>query len=61
MNPFDLAMEMEKEGEKYYQHLAEKTASVGMKNILGQLALDERGIRPYEVGDGLCHSERPGA
>ncbi len=41
MNVFDLAMQMETDGEKYYRHLAEKTANVGMKNILSQLALDE--------------------
>lgn len=41
MNVFDLAMEMEKDGEKYYLHLAEKTPHSGMKNILGMLAGDE--------------------
>jgi len=41
MNVFDLAMEMEKDGEKYYLHLAEKTTNSGMKNILGLLAGDE--------------------
>jgi rubrerythrin len=41
MNPIDLAMEMEKDGERYYQHLGEKTTNTGMKNILGMLAGDE--------------------
>jgi len=41
MNVFDLAMQMEKDGEKYYQHLAEKTTNTGMRNILGLLAGDE--------------------
>ena len=41
MNVFDLAMEMEKDGEKYYRQLAEKTSNSGMKNILGMLAEDE--------------------
>ncbi len=41
MNAIDLAMEIEKDGEKYYQHLAEKTTNSGMKNILGMLAGDE--------------------
>jgi len=41
MNVFDLAMEMEKNGEKYYRHLADKTANTGLKNILGMLAGDE--------------------
>jgi rubrerythrin len=41
MNVIDLALQMEKDGEKFYQHLAEKAANPGMRNILGQLALDE--------------------
>lgn len=41
MNVFDLAMEMEKDGEKYYRHLADKTTNIGLKNILGMLAGDE--------------------
>lgn len=56
MNVFDLAMEMEKDGEKYYQHLAEKTTNAGMKNILGQLALDE--AKHYQVLQKLKDSVR---
>lgn len=56
MNVFDLAMEMEKEGEKYYLHLAEKTANAGMKNILGQLALDE--AKHFQVLQKLKASTR---
>jgi rubrerythrin len=41
MNVFDLAMQMEKDGEEYYRFLAEKATNAGMKGILGQLALDE--------------------
>jgi len=41
MNIFDLAMEMEKDGEKYYLHLADKTTNSGLRNILAQLAEDE--------------------
>jgi rubrerythrin len=41
MNVFDLAMAMEKDGEKYYRQLAEKTVNTGLKNILGMLADDE--------------------
>lgn len=54
MNVFDLAMQMEKDGEKYYQHLAEKTANAGMKIILGQLALDE--AKHYQVLQKLKES-----
>jgi rubrerythrin len=41
MNAFDLAMQMEKDGETYYRHLADKTTNAGLKNILGLLATDE--------------------
>ncbi|MBN2345647.1 MAG: ferritin family protein [Candidatus Aminicenantes bacterium] len=56
MNVFDLAMQMEKDGEKYYQHLAEKTTNAGMKNILSQLALDE--AKHYQVLLKLKESSR---
>ncbi len=56
MNVFDLAMQMEKDGEKYYQHLAEKTANAGMKKILGQLALDE--AKHFQVLQKLKESNR---
>ncbi len=41
MNVFDLAMQMEKDGEKYYRDLAEMTVNTGLKNILNMLAGDE--------------------
>lgn len=47
MNVFDLAMEMEKDGEKYYRHLVEKTTNSGMKNILNMLAEDE--VKHFQV------------
>lgn len=47
MNVFDLAMEMEKDGEKYYRQLAEKTKNSGLKNILGMLAEDE--VKHFQV------------
>jgi rubrerythrin len=56
MNPFDLAMEMEKEGEKYYLHLAEKTSNSGMKNILGLLAGDE--AKHFQVLKNLKESTK---
>jgi rubrerythrin len=56
MNVFDLAMEMEKDGEKYYLHLAEKTTNSGMKNILGLLAGDE--AKHFQVLQKLKGSAR---
>ena len=47
MNAFDLAMQMEKDGETYYRHLADKTANSGLRNILGLLAADE--AKHYQV------------
>jgi len=41
MTVFDLAMQMEKDGEKYYRDLAEMTPNSGLKNILAMLAEDE--------------------
>jgi rubrerythrin len=41
MNVFDLAMQMEKDGETFYRHLVEKTANPGMRNIFGLLTGDE--------------------
>jgi hypothetical protein len=56
MNVFDLAMEMEKDGEKYYRHLAEKTTNTGMKNILNLLAGDE--AKHFQVLQKLKSSAR---
>jgi rubrerythrin len=56
MNVFDLAMEMEKDGEKYYRHLAEKTTHTGMKNILGMLAGDE--AKHFQVLQKLKNSAK---
>jgi len=38
MNIYDYAMEMERDGEKYYRDLAGKTANRGLRNILTMLA-----------------------
>jgi rubrerythrin len=43
----DLAMQMEKDGEAFYRHLADKTANSGLRNILGLLAADE--AKHYQV------------
>jgi len=47
MNAMDLAMQMEKDGETYYRHLADKTTNPGLRNILGLLAADE--AKHYQV------------
>lgn len=47
MNIYELAMKMEKEGEKYYEEQMEKTESEGIKNIFKMMAEDER--RHYEI------------
>lgn len=41
MNIFDFALVMEKDSEKLYRKLANKTKNFGIKNILGMLADDE--------------------
>ena len=41
MNIFDFAMEKEKFSENYYRQLAEKTDSIGLRNILTMLADEE--------------------
>jgi len=41
MNAMDLAMQMEKDGEIFYRHLADKTTNPGLRNILGLLSADE--------------------
>ena len=41
MDIFEFAIEMECEGQEYYQELAQKTSHTGLKNILHMLADDE--------------------
>lgn len=38
MNIYDFAMQMERDGERYYREMIEKTVNPGLKNILGMLA-----------------------
>lgn len=47
MNIFDFAMEMEKDGERYYRDLAGKTPNKGLKNILNMLADEE--VKHFET------------
>jgi rubrerythrin len=41
MDRYEYAMQMEKDGEKYYRQLAEKTSDKGLKTILAMLADEE--------------------
>ena len=41
MDIYEFAIQMEYEGQVYYQELAEKTSNTGLKNILNMLADDE--------------------
>ncbi|MBC8555809.1 MAG: ferritin family protein [Candidatus Brocadiales bacterium] len=41
MNVFDYAMQMEKDGEKYYRELANSTVNSGLKTVLTFLADEE--------------------
>jgi len=41
MDIFDFAMDLEKEGEKYYRQIAAKSNNTGYKNIFNMLADDE--------------------
>ena len=38
MDIFKYAMQMEKDGEKFYRELAQKTTNIGIRNILTMLA-----------------------
>ena len=41
MNVFEIAMQMEKDGEKFYREIAEKTDDPGLKKIFDTLADEE--------------------
>lgn len=47
MNIFDFAMQMEKDGERYYRNSAQKTQNAGLKKILGMLADAE--VKHYDT------------
>lgn len=47
MNVFEFAMQMEKDGEKYYRELAAKAEDPGLKKIFTSLADDE--VQHYEI------------
>jgi len=55
MNIFDFAIQMEKDAEKFYRDLANKTDKVGFKNILNMLADDE--VKHGEIFTNLKANE----
>ncbi|WP_263832506.1 ferritin family protein [Sulfurospirillum oryzae] len=51
MNVYEYAMKVEKDGERYYRELAEKTKDKGVKSILTMLADEE--VKHYIVFDRM--------
>jgi len=47
MNIFDFAMQMEKDGQAYYEEMASKAENAVLKNILVNLAQDE--VKHYNI------------
>ncbi|HEX8947981.1 MAG TPA: ferritin family protein [Dissulfurispiraceae bacterium] len=47
MDIYEYAMQLERDGERYYRELVEKVANAGLKNILSMLADAE--VRHYEI------------
>lgn len=56
-NIFTYAMQMEKEGEDYYNQLARQTANKGMQTILGMLASEE--AKHYEAIEKMRNAGAP--
>lgn len=56
MNIYEFAMQMEREGEKYYRELAEKTSRPGLIKIFSMLADDE--VKHYNVIEKLSRKEK---
>lgn len=57
MNIYDYAMQMEKDGEKYYRELAERTNVKGLKSILNMIADDE--VKHYKVVEKMKQNAQP--
>lgn len=55
MNAYEYAMEMEKEGEKFYRELASKATEKGIKTIFLNLANEE--VKHYELFKELAEHE----
>ena len=51
MNVYEYAMKVEKDGERYYRDLADKTSDVGLKSILKMLADEE--VKHYVAFDRM--------
>lgn len=56
MNIYDYAMQLEKDGERYYRELVGRVANEGLKNILSMLADAE--VRHYEIFRRMKQDER---
>jgi len=57
MNVFDFAMELEKEGEKYYRELADRSKHAGCRNIFTMLADDE--VKHFNVFKEMKQNSDP--
>ena len=57
MDIFDFALEMEKEGEKYYREIAQKCEDKGLKSILNMLADDES--KHYQILEKMKAKKKP--
>ncbi|WP_333803722.1 ferritin-like domain-containing protein [Sulfurospirillum sp.] len=55
MNVYEYAMKVEKDGERYYRELAEKTSDKGVKSILIMLADEE--VKHYIVFDKMSKNQ----
>lgn len=55
MNIYKYAMQMEKDGEKYYLELAGKTDNTGLQNILKMLAAEE--VKHYQVIEQMSKND----
>lgn len=51
MNVYEYAMKVEKDGERYYRELADKTSDIGLKSILKMLAEEE--VKHYVAFDKM--------
>jgi rubrerythrin len=59
MDIYEYAMQMEKDGEKFYRELAAKTSSPGIKNILTMLADAE--VKHYNLFQNMKNNEKIGS
>lgn len=55
MNVYEYAMKVEKDGERYYRELAEKTDDIGLKQILAMLADEE--VKHYVVFEKMSKNQ----